>query len=326
MLLLYNLPVAGDARDFFARLGVLGVTTMVVIYWRPHRLKFALGIAVILMSGFLSFRAENTLLMTRDYYGAYRVIKPPETNRHELIHGTTLQGAQEQTDGERLRPSAYYHPGSPIGRLLSTSRAQKPELRFAVIGLGVGSLAWYLNDRQSMHFFEISPRVHEIATNPEYFSFLRDAKGRVEVKIGDGRILLEKETRESFDLIFADAFSSDAVPTHLITREAIQLYMQKIKPGGLLTFTVSNRHLHLPELLASTAKDIGLAFRLCAPTFNSAEEKKGDLHGVWIALAKSEEDFKAWLHEDTRWNRSTNLKKVAPWTDKHSSLSSIIKW
>ena len=172
--------------------------------------------------------------------------------RRRLVHGTTVHGAQ-QVEPFDPKPLMYYAPLSPLSRAV---RLQHDGARIAADGLAPGSLAYYVKPGQTIRFYEIDPIIEPLARR--WFTFLADCRGTIEVRLGDARLTLRDEPDAALDLLMVDAFSSDAIPVHLITVEAIQLYLTKLKPGGLLVLHVSNRYLDLVRVLRGLAHRLGI--------------------------------------------------------------------
>ena len=197
----------------------------------------------------------------RSYYGVYRVSQSEGGDFNVLTHGTTLHGAQRirTLDGHLVSdvtPGTYYYPGSPMAAAVKLVQARLDEEgetgRFGVIGLGAGSLSCYSRKHEQWRFFEIDPLVVDIAEKSNHFTFLANCQPKPDVVIGDARLTLEKEPDNSFDLIIVDAFTSDAVPVHLMTAEALQLYARKLTDKGVVVLHISNRYLDLDSVLGAT--------------------------------------------------------------------------
>nr|WP_306305977.1 fused MFS/spermidine synthase [Methylomonas koyamae] len=160
----------------------------------------------------------------------------PETV-HELYHGTTKHGAQRLTPGNLTTPLTYYSKPGPIGQVFAEFDNENQHWNIGAVGLGAGALACYFKPGQQWTFYEIDPLVVDVAQNPKWFSYLSRCNPQAEMVVGDARLSLVKAADRSFDLLVMDAFSSDAVPTHLLTREALQLYFAKLKDDGYWRFT-----------------------------------------------------------------------------------------
>jgi spermidine synthase len=195
-----------------------------------------------------------------------------------------------------------------------------------VIGLGAGALAASVGPGQALRFYELDPEVAAIGRDPAWFTFLATSGGSIDVVPGDGRLSLAREPDGRFDLIVADAFSSDAVPVHLLTREAIELYMKKLAPSGALVFNTSNRHVDLEAIVVAAARALRLAVRVCAPPRDAAA-----VHGTWAAVARDPAGLAPWLERAGEWTdpparAGAAVAADAVWTDDHASLLAYIRW
>lgn len=226
-------------------------------------LLFTVLIGALCAQGLLADK-HKTLLTSRSFFGVSRVTAEPERllggNLHVLYHGTTVHGAQAENPRFACRPLTYYSQAEPIGQIFTALQRQKSALHYGIVGLGAGTLAVYRRAADRMRYFEIDPEVARIAQDPRYFSYLsRCAAGKVDIVLGDARLTLARETAGSYDFMLLDAFSSDNIPTHLLTREALSLYIRALKPGGVVALHISNRNLALEAPAAATAKSLGLA-------------------------------------------------------------------
>ncbi|MEI9963846.1 MAG: fused MFS/spermidine synthase [Caulobacteraceae bacterium] len=197
----------------------------------------------------------------RSFFGVAHIadLRDPELGRTRImVHGTTLHGAQSLEPGRRCAPTTYYAPGTAIGQVFQTEEAAKPAMRIAAVGLGVGTVATFVRPADRMRFFEIDPKMVRIALDPRRFTFVKDcARGPVDVVLGDARLSLAREPKVAYDLVLVDAFSSDSVPTHLLTVEAIRLYLSLLKPDGVVLLHLSNRTLALSEPAEASARMAG---------------------------------------------------------------------
>jgi hypothetical protein len=184
----------------------------------------------------------------------------------------------------------------------------------------------YAKPGEDWTFFEIDPLVESIALNPRYFTFLRKCPALPKVKIGDARLTLSREPSKRFDLLAVDAFSSDAIPVHLLTREALALYARLLSEHGILFIHVSNQHLDLRPVVGSLARDAGMIALIGEHSPSDLEEARDLDYGAdWVALAKRSEDFGA-LTRDRRWRILTVPAGTKPWTDDYSNIFTVIKW
>jgi hypothetical protein len=202
---------------------------------------------------------DTTIVTARNFYGVLRVQEygsTEATRERTLVHGTIMHGLQYLTPTLRRRPTSYYTSTSGIGRLLETLHPRKDPLRVGVIGLGTGSLAVYGTPGDLYRFYDINPAVVTIARRD--FTYLADSDARIETPLGDARLTLEREPPADLDLLAVDAFSSDAIPVHLITSEALALYAKHVKPDGVIAFHVTNRFLDLVPVVAALAAAHGM--------------------------------------------------------------------
>ena len=279
----------------------------------------ALLVALICVAPAALFQADrqDALLQERNFLGVKKVTRIGEQNGlNAFMHGTTLHGAQYLEPARRCQATTYYAQSTPIGQTYLHVQARLPRARFGVTGLGVGSVASYVRGGDTMRFFEIDPLVPKIARDRRYFTFLSDcAKGPVDITLGDARVTLARQPDGAFDHLLMDAFSSDSVPTHLLTVEAMRLYLAKLAPEGMLAIHVSNRHLELAGPVAASIRAAGgLALvqdrRSTQTTYESASAT------VVVAL-KSPAAAQA-LERDGRWSEVKT--EARPWTDDYVNL------
>lgn len=252
----------------FFELGIgLAVLAALGIYQvRDNKLFAAIGFAVMLFTtGAVIYKstptvfADHSVLVTRNFYGVLRVLEfrtaDPDLDRQRaLIHGQTMHGEQYPSERWRRVPTTYYQTNSGIGRALLSFR--QPGTRVGVIGLGVGTIAAYGKPGDVYRFYELDPAVLQIAQRE--FTFLKYSSAKIEHVLGDARLNLEREADQQFDVLAVDAFSSDAIPMHLITSEALALYLRHVRAGGVIAFHVSNKYLNLPPVVKRLAEEHGL--------------------------------------------------------------------
>jgi hypothetical protein len=320
-------PRTGEARDIVSRTAILFVGAGVAVIFRRRPLRYGLGMGAVLVGGFWAFQLESTDLIDRSPYGVSRVVRDRAGKQTMLFHGTTIHGAQG--NGSTLAattPRFYFRPDSPLGRMLSTEAARQPGRSFGVVGLGAGSLAWYVRPTQSMRFYEIDPVVSRIAREPRWFTYLSRAQGSVDVVLGDGRLSLAAERDGLFDVIILDAFASDSAPTHLLTREALGIYLRKLKPHGLLVFNTSNRHIDLAAVVVALAREEGLAVKVTLPPTAATPNRESVAQfGTWGAVARESGDLAEWLGGDDRWV-PPRTPPVTAWTDDRTVILPVLKW
>ena len=267
--------------------------------------------------------------MERSFFGVVRVTYDPELNVHRLFHGTTLHGQQSLDAALSREPSTYFTRSGPIGQIFERLGAHLEQAgsRIAILGLGAGTLATYARPGQNWAFYEIDPIVARIAGDPRYFTYLRDCRAdSVEVILGDARLRLRDAADHRFGLIVLDAFSSDSLPVHLLSREAINLYRKKLAPKGVLAFNLSNRYLDLEPVVGRQATDGGLVCRIGYDIVISPEEKRaGKQPSIWAVMAESAQDLGE-LASDPRWRAPASHPASAAWTDDFSDIARCIRW
>ena len=292
------------------------------LYWFSERsLRFALGIAVVMGGAFFMRSSVDVLHIERSFFGINKVKLLEKDRQIALVHGTTIHGTQFTDPARRREPLSYYARSGPAGQMFASG---KPWPRAALIGLGTGALACYRRPGEDWTFFEIDGAVERIARDTRFFHYLSACSG-AKIVLGDGRLSLNKAPDGSHDLIVIDAFSSDAIPTHLLTREALALYLRKLKPGGVVLFNLSNKYLHLGPVLANGVASVGAFARRQLYYPSDAEDAEGAAASEWMVIAADKKalDF---LGRDKRWQATEAGAGAAPWTDDFSNIFRVIIW
>jgi SAM-dependent methyltransferase len=284
----------------------------VAVVARPVFLAVAAAAMVIVL---FAYQTVIGGVRERTFFGSYEV--RVSADRHTLTHGTTLHGFQLSKYPRAA--TSYYAQTGPLGDVFGAYQAQSD--RVAVVGLGAGTVAAYGRAGQRFDFYEIDPAVVKIARNPRYFTYLRDCACQVRTVVGDGRLRLDEAPDGSYGLMVLDAFSSDAVPAHLLTREALALYMRKLRPGGILAFHISNRHLDLAPMLGATARAEGLATRTVL--YQPLAKNDFALATHWVAIGRTEADLGPLQKRNAGWSPIPPGGPV--WTDNYSALFEILK-
>jgi len=272
------------------------------------------------------------LHQSRNFYGVLTVkhqtgnyMGNPNETLHELYSGTTQHGAQLFSDYNlHCRPNGYYSQKGPLGDIFTTYNLLNNDWHIGVVGLGVGEMVGYAKASQSWTFFELDPNVVEIATNPNYFTFLTECIDHYKVQLGDARITLEKQ-HQSFDLLVIDAFTSDAIPTHLLTKEAIELYLSRLNRNGLLVFHISNRYLAINKVLSDHAEKLGLS--LLIKEFRPKQKTPLLSNSDWVILARNPAQLEPMLTTNWRgdWHKLPHYPNVRSWTDDFTSIMTVWK-
>jgi spermidine synthase len=261
------------------------------------------------------------LLTERNFFGINRVKLIEGGAKTALIHGTTMHGTEFTASDLRREPLAYYARSGPAGQLIALAGFRRD---VAAIGLGTGALACYRKPQERWTFFEIDAAVEKIARDTRYFHYLSDC-GATKIVLGDGRLSLKASPDRSYDLIIVDAFSSDSIPMHLLTREALALYLSKLKPRGVILFNISNEYLELAPVLTTLVKSVGAAGRHQIFQPSPAEVGKGATASEWMAIAASDADLE-FLRSEKRWQVMRPKTDAAPWTDDFSDIIGVMRW
>lgn len=345
---------------------IYAVPVMLCFFFVDRPLRFALCAAAILGPIRVRESTEGIIHAERSFFGILKVEEHGQYNR--LVHGTTLHGTQVNENfklhwadsiqmqvrptspweqiaviganlsfNPREEPLTYYHRTGPVGAMVRELRTRKGgadrKADIAMVGLGTGSAACYALAGQRLTFYEIDPAVkHLVFDDDKYFTFVKDAQRRganVDIRMGDARLKLKEDTDRRYALLMIDAFSSDAIPVHLITREAIELYMNRITDDGILALHISNKYIDLEPVAAQHAKDLGLAARV----WNDSGERgrPGKTASSWVVIARdqktlgtlglSEEEQKQY---GTDFRELKTLKDFPAWTDDYSDVLRVM--
>jgi hypothetical protein len=288
-----------------------------------NRAAFAICL-VALMLGFGGWRTVKESLTgderTRSYFGVYSVTDKP--GGRALTHGTTIHGIQRLIPGQETMATSYYARRSGIGEAMS---AAGPQARIGVVGLGAGTLACYARPGQDWRFYEIDPAIAAIARNPRQFTFLLRCLPHVPILIGDARLTLAAERGPPLDLLAVDAFSSDAVPMHLLTLEAMEVYRRRLAADGLLMIHISNRFMDIEPVLGEAAARGGWAALLRDYQPSAAEAKMGATHSTWVAMARDPAALSALARNKGDWRPLQRRAGFPGWTDDYASILPLLK-
>ena len=316
-------PVLIDAIRFDLAVGALLAASL--LFWRAS-LPFAAVIGFVLLFNYSIVDATGGMFV-RSFFGVTKIVETADRQFRLLQHGTTLHGGQRlyEADGQRatIDPPEllfYYWNGSAISETFEAVRARVDRpIRFAVIGLGVGSLTCRAAPDDTVHFYEIDPVVVRVARTPYMFSFLSMCRPDVPIILGDARLALAEAPDGAYDLIIVDAFSSDAVPIHLLTREAMAIYLKKLSPHGMAVLHVSNRHLELASVVAGIAAANGLIARASDSSDLDEAANPYKFVATVVAVARSEEDFGT-LAQARDWALKAPDPSQWVWTDDYCNI------
>jgi hypothetical protein len=281
-----------------------------------------LAAAVLAAGSDIPLRPE--LARYRSFFGVHRIETDAGNTAHFLMDGNTTHGAQFTDPARRRQPLLYFAKEGPAGQAIAAMRMARPVSPVGVIGLGTGAMACLSQPGEAWTFFEIDPSILATARDPRYFTYLQDCAPDARVVLGDGRLKLAAEPDARFRLFVLDAFGSDSIPVHLLTREAIDLYLKKLQLGGLLLLHLSNRNVQLLPAVARLATDRGLVGRW---QFFPGEPDPQALisPSEWAVLARAEPDLGP-LAADPRWRAFPDASGPRVWTDDYVNILSVILW
>jgi hypothetical protein len=306
------------------------VLTTALIWWQVRSqagIFRAMALVPILVTVIMATSVVTTdfayaVTMTRNFYGALRVVKFTDGTNGPcqiLINGTTVHGMQFLSSALKARATTYYSSTSGVGRLLTVLDRRESALRVGVIGLGTGTLAAYGRNGDTFRFYEIDPASIRIANSD--FTFLKDSQARIEIAQGDARLNLENEAPQQFDVLVIDAFSSDAIPMHLLTFEAISLYRKHLRNGGFIALHVSNRFLDLGSEVAALA----LAHKLRAvPIQDARHDGLRVVPSEWVLLTDEQTDIDG-LEVGQSAKPIEGPRIVSLWTDNFNNLFQVLR-
>jgi hypothetical protein len=294
-------------------------------FFRQRPVRFALGLgAVMLASIYSTVDIGRTLHVARNFFGTIRVTTDSTTRVNSFYSGNTVHGRQFVDQSRRCEPISYHHEHGPLGQVMAVFNASPASPRVAVVGLGVGAMAPYSKPDQQWTFYEIDPDVIDLARNSDHFTYLKNcASGSLNVVEGDARLNLQNAPEGQYGLIVLDAFSSDAIPVHLVTQQALDLYLSKLAAGGILAFNASSRSLNLNPILADLAASRNLICIAFDDTKPDSVEGKDPSH--WVVMARSPEEI-SYLSINSQWQRLEGREGARVWSDDFSNILRAIKW
>jgi SAM-dependent methyltransferase len=310
-------------EDIKASLGADAVLVLVAFLAQRRRIRFALALGVLIAGYHLALPGllndYQILHISRDFFGIKKVVFDRDSNMRKLLHGDTLHGVESQDPTLIGKPLSYYHETGPAGDIMKLI-SKRPNQRVGVVGLGTGSMAGWAQPDRHITFFDIDPQVPDIAR--AFFTFTRRCASDCDIIIGDGRLSIEKIPDGTFDVLMLDAFNSDSIPAHLVSREAVQLYLKKLKPDGMILFHVSNRYMDVEALVSAVILDAGIQGLV---RYDDDEEPTGKASSDYVVAARHSEDFGA-LQDDMNWSAIEKPDGIQPWTDDYSNMLTIVRW
>jgi len=334
-------PISEALRRNYALITVICVViTGAFALFKPGKASRGVAIYTLIIGlagNFLVWTQEhNNIFLARSFYGALKVKEKRDANDvpyHLFIHGSTRHNMQKFGGDleENQEPLMYFHRQANIGHAVTAIEEWRDRpLHFGFVGLGAGAMSAYLRVGDSATFFELDPQVAAMAKNREYFTYVGEALGTVDILIGDARLQLKKAADASFDILLIDAFSSDAVPVHLLTAEALSLYLQKIKDDGVLLFHLSNRYLDLYKVLQGMRLPEGYVLYLASRQnverpVEAAEGISGIFSHSQVALIAREAALPPEITASERWLQLGTDQGFRTWTDDYSQVLSVLR-
>ncbi len=313
---------------FNGMLATAGPLLVFCVLFMRSPLRFGLALAALLVSIQTSAKKEfgHALFTQRGFYGVHRVTYNEGENANILFHGVTAHGMQKKDPAAGRRPTGYYHYSGPAGQIFTELA---PELKhIGIVGLGTGGLAGYVGQGQHLTFFELDPLVTAIAENPKYFSFLADAReagARIDIQMGDARKSLENWSAP-LDLLLLDAFNSDAIPMHLITREAVALYLEKVGPKGLIMFHISNHYLDFSGVLGDLAGALEVtALHQWSGLKTMQERRESKFPSEWVVMTRNTNILKQLRESGYDWRELKPRPEAQIQTDDFYNLFQVIR-
>ena len=332
-LLLRSTVMLADAPVFW-RVALLGVAApllaIALLSFSTRPLRFALGVAALSIASLLSSHASSgamgqLITSARSFFGVYKVYRHTDLGLSIFVHGSTIHGTQFIDPSKANQPGAYYHHDGSFGQMFRALAPGLGQRAVAIVGLGSGSLACYGAKGSQWTFYEIDPLVEQIARDPRHFTFLRDCPPTTRVVIGDARVTLRNATDASYSLLLIDAFTSDAIPTHLLTREAMSAYRKKLTPDGVLAVHISNRFLDLLPVLSRLAQDAQLVGRVSRVDTTGTQSTLLESPAQVVVLAADEASFGS-LANDPRWLQLPPARAGKVWSDDYVNIIDALRF
>ena len=321
--------IAPKFFNTYYEFGIGLVITLGLAAYSARRMHVMVPLLALGVAGFTSYQvyyyidllSKDARVMTRNFYGTLRVKDTGSESENDsvrrLMHGVIMHGEQHLAPDRRNEPTTYYGPSAGIGIAIKAAQSPLPA-RVGVVGLGAGTLAVYGRTGDTYRFYEINPDVIEVARKE--FSFLNDSSAKIETVLGDARLAMEREPPQQYDVLAIDAFSSDSIPVHLITKQAMAVYLKHIKQDGIIAFHVTNRFLRLAPVVKRIADEYGLHVALIIDEAEDSDLAKTD----WILVTRSAKLIERREIADVS-AEITEIPGLRLWTDDFNNLFQILK-
>lgn len=302
---------------------------LICFSFHRRRIRYTAGVAAFAVAGSLYTGPWGHVLQTdRNFFGVVRVANDDTGGFRTLIHAGTNHGMQSLDPKRSREPLSYYTSNGPAGQVFQALRAHLKYADVAVVGLGAGSMACLTTPDEKLTYYEIDPLVVRFARDTRYFTFLAQCAPHAPIVLGDARLELHDAPDGGYKLIALDAFSGDSIPVHLLTREALALYLRKLTPDGVLLFHISSRYLNLEPTLGNLARGAHLVSYIDRDTVLTPEQEKDGMTGsVWLVMAHRHADVAAFVDvPHSGWKTTEGDPHARIWTDDYSNLLSVVHW
>lgn len=323
LLMTYNLSLFAPRLGVFGRLEnalvLLVPLTLCFAFSLQRPIVFGLALAAFMFGSIPYFNAsDQTIATERNFFGVWRVTTNPYEEFRRLYHGSTVHGVQLKDESRKCEATSYYHKDGPVGQIFEVYNSKPTMKPVAAIGLGAGTIGVYSAQGQQWDFYELDPAIVRIASNPQLFTFLSDCtRASYRVILGDARLKLLEAPPGQYGLLVMDAFSSDSVPAHLLTTQALNLYLTKLAPDGIVAFHISNRYLDLEPLLSGLSRRVGLSAFIRRDAAGNGTSK---FASAWVVMVRNDAVLGP-IASDSRWAR---LHGDKVWTDEFSNILSVL--
>jgi spermidine synthase len=295
--------------------------------FRKQPLRFVLCLAALMFSAtIVKTVTDNTLHASRNFFGVLRVTSDADNSMHSFFHGSTTHGRQFTSPERRCEATSYYHRSGPLSQVFTAFQSSKTSKEVAIVGLGIGGTGAYALPDERWSFYEINPDVVTVARTPEFFTYINECTSApFNIILGDARLRIREARDGSYGLIVLDAFTSDAIPVHLVTQQAVDLYLSKLAPGGFLVFNISNRNLDLSSVMADLAASRNLHCLGLYDVTQSQPPIRGKDPSVWVVMTRTRDDA-ADLPNSSFVRPLTRSSDQSVWTDDFSNVLSVFRW
>ena len=313
---------------------VFGVPAMVCYSAVGRTYRFALCYVALIVGCSMVLVDRETIAKERGFFGVNEVALDAENDFKWLVNGRTMHGLQRASQTDSPDPISYFHPEGPVGDVFNQAGLTK-DAKVGIVGLGIGSMVAYAKPGQYFDVYEIDPIVVDMASNPEYFNYLSSCKAELRIILGDARIQLGKTTPPDnkgdaddlkYDLLFLDAFSSDSVPTHLVTKEAMELYLKKLKPNGLMVMNITNKFVDLRPIVDGFGNEFNLSTAVRRDILQGDHiDNDGRLSCVFAVLSRDKGLIQRFRKLGS-WTSLESGRDACVWTDEHANLFDVLDW